>query len=403
MKWVPLITDETKKNYITCIIDLISHELLASPSMEPSLIGENAGVSIYWEYLFLYSKNPTFRNNSIRLINSSLDAISDKPLSYNLSGGVSGILWAYSHLVNSGVLQVKMNDVIDDEVNKFLVDSSKFDIQRYNYDYLHGGLSTLPYFLERIENEFCRKCIYELVIELEKVADILPEGISWMEGFHYISDKEKRYNLGLAHGMPSVIILLSRVLENNIAPEKTTKLLEGLINWILDKKQEDGVKGYFPTVIPSEKPYLSRISWCYGDLGIAIALLQASLVTKNNSWKEEAIMIAKNAASRREPNAGTIDACFCHGAAGNAHFFNRLYHYTEVIEFKEAAIYWYEETLRFYGINGHFKFFMRDPDGTNPRWEDKSGILEGISGIALTFLAAISDIEPKWDRCFLLS
>ncbi|MFM7431585.1 MAG: hypothetical protein ACKO1F_17035, partial [Flammeovirgaceae bacterium] len=41
--------------------------------------------------------------------------------------------------------------------------------------------------------------------------------------------------------------------------------------------------------------------------------------------------------------------------------------------------------------------------GTDNGWVEFDGLLEGSAGIGLALLSAISDIEPKWDRCLLLS
>lgn len=402
MRWEPLITDEKTKQEIINIISTIANDLATTSSKSPSLIGDNAGISLFWEYLFLHSKNNLHHSYCVRCINSSLDAISTTSLSYNLSGGISGILWAYSHLANIGSININLNDVIKDDIHQFFADSAKYDIERFNYDYLHGGLSVLPYYLERSDNRFCRNCISEIIIGLEKKADELPEGISWMEGFHYISNNVKRYNLGMAHGIPSILVLLGRVIEKDIASEKAEKLLERSINWLIAQKNENGINGFFPTVIPGDS-YFRRVSWCYGDLGIAIALFQVGAITNNVYWKDEAIKIAKVVATRFQPDADVMDTCFCHGTVGNAHLFNRLYNYTGLKEFKDAAVYWYIETLNFYKINGHFKFLAREKGGSNPKWEDSVGILEGIAGTGLSFLASIYDTEPKWDRCFLLS
>ena len=45
-------------------------------------------------------------------------------------------------------------------------------------------------------------------------------------------------------------------------------------------------------------------------------------------------------------------------------------------------------------------------DDIGNRWHDDdliAGILTGAAGVALAFLAAITSIEPEWDRMLLLS
>jgi hypothetical protein len=73
MKWQPIITDERTKEYFLDKIYSIANSLAKSTSNSPSLIGDNSGLSIFWEYLFLFSKDNTHRNYSVKLINASAD------------------------------------------------------------------------------------------------------------------------------------------------------------------------------------------------------------------------------------------------------------------------------------------------------------------------------------------
>ncbi len=402
MKWSPLIEDSDLRNSILQTIDIISESLYAiSPDGIGLLVGA-AGISFFWEYLYLHDSNIKYRYYSNGLINSSLDCITTTPMSYNLSGGISGVLWAYRHLMKTGAIKSD-GDIIGNDVRKFLMESAKVDLIQNNYDYLHGGLSPLPFFLEDIENEQSKAFIQEMIVLLENIAERDFDKIAWFEGSYFIEKNIKRYNLGLSHGMPSIIILLSKALENNIDSITVENLMSGCINWILNKFDKKSTTSYFPTFYPSNPPYYSRVSWCYGDLGIVLSLFEASLVTNNISWREEAIKIAINVSQRKIKDSGIQDACLCHGTAGNAHIFNRLYNYTGKYEFKEAAIYWYMETIQFYRVNKHFKITRRDENGGNERLEDSFGLLEGIAGIGLSLIASISEIEPKWDRVLLLS
>ena len=96
----------------------------------------------------------------------------------------------------------------------------------------------------------------------------------------------------------------------------------------------------------------------------------------------------------------------CHGAAGLAHVFNRLFQATGDESFLMAARYWFERTLELRrpgeGIAG-FSAYRPPNDGQEEYWDDQVGILEGAAGIALALLAATTEIEPEWDRMLLLS
>ena len=53
------------------------------------------------------------------------------------------------------------------------------------------------------------------------------------------------------------------------------------------------------------------------------------------------------------------------------------------------------------GVAG-FPMLERNPDGAE-RWVAKRGLLEGETGIALALLAAVTDVDPAWDRMLLVS
>lgn len=79
-----------------------------------------------------------------------------------------------------------------------------------------------------------------------------------------------------------------------------------------------------------------------------------------------------------------------------------MYWETQNPIFKETANYWIEETLKMAkfedGLAG-YKAWYGEKDG----WRNEYGFLEGIAGIGLTLLAHISNEEPTWDKCLLLS
>jgi len=94
------------------------------------------------------------------------------------------------------------------------------------------------------------------------------------------------------------------------------------------------------------------------------------------------------------------DADFCHGSVGVAHIFSRFYNYTGNENFRKAAEYYYRKTIDMAvhpdGLAG-YKHLTDDGLVTD------YSLLEGISGIGLSLISAVSDIEPQWDQCLLLS
>ncbi|MCK5168939.1 MAG: hypothetical protein KAQ75_03590, partial [Bacteroidales bacterium] len=137
---------------------------------------------------------------------------------------------------------------------------------------------------------------------------------------------------------------------------------------------------------------------------VGIALWQAGKNTNNEEWKNKALEILLHTTKRKDLKENSvIDAGLCHGTAGIAHIYNRMYNNTGRDEFKKAAIYWFEQTLKMAkyddGLAGYKAWRTPEYGGL----QNEYGFLEGIAGIGLALISAVSDIEPKWDECLLLS
>ncbi|HKG93849.1 MAG TPA: lanthionine synthetase LanC family protein, partial [Gemmatimonadaceae bacterium] len=128
----------------------------------------------------------------------------------------------------------------------------------------------------------------------------------------------------------------------------------------------------------------TRSAWCYGYPGVAAALLAAARAAGEPGWERAATELALRAARRPPDECGVVDAGLCHGAAGLAQIYNRLWQATGDERLRRAATDWAHRALDF-------------PVPDDP------GLLVGAAGVALALLATVSDVEPEWDRVLLLS
>ena len=148
-----------------------------------------------------------------------------------------------------------------------------------------------------------------------------------------------------------------------------------------------------------------RMAWCYGPLGASAVALEAAKVIGDDEGIEWARTLALACAAIPPDEAGIRDAGLCHGAAGNAQIFYRLARNNEDRLFREAAASWIEATLAYRrpgeGVGGYRMW--GDVGGNKQGWVDDASFLTGSAGVGLTLLAAVTDIEPKWDRLLLLS
>src|SRR5262249_52458102 len=133
------------------------------------------------------------------------------------------------------------------------------------------------------------------------------------------------YNLGVAHGVPGVIALLGLVCAAGIARAEARRLLDCAVTWLLTQQ---GPGGFPHWIEPQVAASPARLAWCYGDPGVASALLCAARHVTEPDWERAAVVIAHQAARRPVAQSGVRDAGLCHGAAGLGHLFNRLFQAT---------------------------------------------------------------------------
>jgi len=88
------------------------------------------------------------------------------------------------------------------------------------------------------------------------------------------------------------------------------------------------------------------------------------------------------------------------GLLSVAHHFNHIYQFSKDIKFKNVACLCYSKLLQKSEIRGDEKIWQTASKGI---WCQHDGLLNGLSGIGLSLLSAVSDIEPKWDECLFLS
>ncbi|MBK9069976.1 MAG: lanthionine synthetase C family protein [Myxococcales bacterium] len=222
------------------------------------------------------------------------------------------------------------------------------------------------------------------------------------------------YNLGLAHGLPGVVVLAAESYAKGIAPALSKALASEVVAWLLRVRTNDGTPGYASWIRVGETNEGGRqIAWCYGGLGVAAAILRAAQVFERNDWRAQAIEIALACVATADAAKPLQDQGLCHGMAGNAHLFNRLYQATGDERLRARAIAYYEATIDAYragtGIGGYKAWGTNGELDRNATYHhqgayvDDPTVLTGSSGVGLALLAAVSHVEPNWDRVLLVS
>lgn len=405
--WTPILASSERAGALAAV-DAIAAAILRQPGLvafNPNVSGGAAGAALLFAFLARSEPENAESNigHALDFLGRSAEMLARRGLqSPALYGGFTGIAWA-TELCREFIEDEDPSSEIDEALAQYLAQQP----WRADYDVVQGLAGYALYALERNNAP-----LLESVVErLSETAVQTPQGTTWFTSPNllYPWQLEKYpqgyYNLGLAHGVPGVIAVLAQACALGVAVEKARPLLDGAVRWMLSHELQgnNGACRFPSTVLHHDDPSgpLTRVSWCYGDLGIALALLWAARSVGEPEWEWKALELARHTAERPIAQAGTMDAGLCHGAAGNAHLFNRLYQATRDPLFLEAARNWIAKTMSYRLPNGGVGNFQawRHDEG----WQDTPGLLEGSIGIALALLAASSTVEPDWDRMLLVS
>lgn len=407
-KWQPILGNELQGRALEATKE-IAAELagLNLPDQDASLAGGSAGIALLYGYLALTHSKPAYEEKTVQFLEAATNSLESEPMSASLYGGFSGIAWACIHLQKR--LEMDTGDFT--EIDRALNRSVSISPWRGDYDLIVGLVGLGVYALERLPHPAARQCLKKVIDRLGEIAEENADGITWFTSPDLLPKWQRDlcprgyYNLGLAHGVPGVIALLAHTYSAGIQRRKTKRLLQGAVKWILQNKLTKDEGSYFSAWAGSGVEQTPcRSAWCYGDPGIAAALLCAARLVGERTWEEEAMKIMLHAAQRPPDEAGVKDAGLCHGSAGLGHIFNRVFQATGHPKFKKAAQFWFQRTLELRtpgkGIAG-YQVHWPEQDGT-VAWKADPGILTGAAGIALALLAAVTPVEPEWDRMLLV-
>ena len=324
---------------------------------------------------------------------------------FSFGDGLMGYGWLLTLLMKTIDMDIEAGLFLK-KLDRCARDYSIGCLKKNNYDFLHGAIGAGVYMIERIDKNDTLSSL-EIIVRLLKESSVPTNtGISWSSPA--LSGKCNSFDLGLAHGIPGIIAFLSMLMRLELKRFNNAQdLIRGSVDFILSNENPNPqLFGFFPhQVSPGNgKPSKSRLAWCYGDLGIAVALWLAGETLFDSSLKEKAIDICLKTTERKcYKETRIIDAGICHGSSGVAHIYNRMYYYTDLKEFKDAANFWIEKTIEIGcfddGIAGFKTWNSPDYGG----WQAEYGLLDGVAGIGLALSSHLSEKEPTWDRFLLLS
>ena len=412
--WQPLLQGESAKAAIDVILEIAEalgpENGMRRTSVRQELVRVDlgsgaAGQALLFTYLAQVWPEEKYAAAADYYLEQAIDYLAEHSLTPGLYSGFTGVAWVAEH--HRRVFEGADDEDEGEQIDQALLSFLQRQPPPENMDLIDGLVGIGVYALERWPHGAAPKCLEQVIHHLGEMAEQGSDGVTWFVPRQRVPAFSRRefphgyYDLGVAHGVPGVIAMLAAAVHVGVASEQARRLLEGAVAWLLTRQNPAGVGSCFPTHTGRGiAARASRLAWCYGDPGVAAALLYAARCVGRLRWEERALRVALAAAERPEEGSRVHDAGLCHGSAGLVHLFNRLYQATGRKRLFEAARHWLDRTLEMRqpgkGVAGYSAYFPQG--GENPQWIAEEGFLMGTAGIALALLAAVSTVEPRWDR-----
>jgi lantibiotic modifying enzyme len=341
------------------------------------LTGE-AGRVLFFLYFARYTGRRADQAEAEARLGRLFDALPGT-LPFTFCSGMAGIAWLLRHAGGTGLVDIDPDEPLRD-IDAQLRERMIEEMRAGRFDYLHGALGVALYLLEASGDPANRDALAATLLALEQHAITDGAGLCWRNPLlDEFAETRGGISLGLAHGMPGIISLLQRFVEAGVDAGRARRLRDGALAYLQAQANGPGAPSCFPTVVLSDDDRHSRVAWCYGDPGVALALWQAGL-------HAAARAVLEHAAGRRAPeHTGVTDLSLCHGSAGLAQIFRRAAQWTGSLVLDEVGRYWVDDTR-----------------ARVAACEDRS-LLTGLPGAGLALMAATGRASSAWDRALLLS
>lgn len=378
----------------------------------PGLARGAGGIALLFSYLNTTWPSAAYADTAERFYERAIEGASRGRLPHGLYAGYTGIAWLSEHLENRLFESDEDDSVegVDEQLDEIVRQWSRNDV----YDLISGLAGIGIYMSERLPRARAQKALASIVDRLDDMAETTDHGVTWFTPAASIPASQRArtptgyYNLGVAHGVPGILPVLAVAATSGINQAKAHALLDGAVNWLLRQARNTEQTPTFATFITPGQTSISRarLAWCYGDAGVAATLLCVADAVGRDDWRSFALNLARRSVTRTAPDDTRVrDPGLCHGAAGLAHLFNRIYQASQDNTLADAARYWLRQSLAMrrddMPIGGYWRMHWQPGDKRAPphgQPTTAAGFLEGAAGVALMLHAATTDIRPDWDR-----
>jgi hypothetical protein len=342
-------------------------------------------------------------------------------------GSLGGLAFAACYLGRSGSRYQRLIGTLE----QALIQKAKPMIAAVNgqrdgvpvnaFDLISGLSGVALYLLSRVESAEAESTLRELVrclVELSCEENGLPR---WHSPTHLMGGDDIMLqqfphgylNCGLAHGIPGPLGVLALAHRAGVTCCGLEEAIDRLAGWLASHRLDDNWGINWPTgvgllppghlagrIAPVSVSPRAQAGWCYGSPGVARALYFAGLALRKAEYCDLAVTAIGDVLKRPIAARYIESPTFCHGVAGLLAIVLRFANDTGAPSLQEGAAELTAQLLGLYEPDSLLGFRSMELEGKRV---DQPGLLDGAPGVALVLLGVACDVEPAWDRIFLLS
>jgi len=391
------------RDQIDIILKSINNSLKIAEPADISLMTGHAGIALFY-YLYGKHKGTETSENGLDQSIQELAESSIVEMHPSFCTGKSGVNWLFTFLYHNDVISKTDRDFLCDDDDDRYEEIALFMLKNSNYDFLHGAIGIAYYLL--YSNTYKNPGFFHDI--LNGLNALIDESHDRKMIPYFDGEKGalaiNQVNMGLAHGLPSVLKFCLQCYNQNICPAQAKSLAILIIDYLKNHTNSDKSLSCYSSIITENKSdwEYSRLAWCYGDLGIGYIIYQAGIIFQDQTNIDFGLGVLKNSTKRRSLEETSANDCgICHGSAGIAHIYNKIWQSTRQPIFKEACDFWVKKTLEFLAGSDWLKGYQKY-DGRSKALKYDNALLEGSAGIGLVLLSYLYE-DFSWDYLLMLN
>ena len=398
---------------VSYLTERITQAVDQSTLANDSLYAGNLGKALYYFYYYRHTNNPVYQQQGEEILEAVFEKLTEGTSKLTrriaLSRGLSGLAWSLHILSNEKLIDYDVAPIvrpIDHSISRVVAHY----IAHNDLDFMHSSTGALAYLTDRLEyNSELRDALEDSVSALEKRLTKYRQG-QYIQNLYiykkYQYGEGSDVNLGISHGLCSILLVLLQLHEGGICQEKIAKIVEQNVLFILStlrlENTTDSRLSAFPSNTIVDLPleneknsffYKQRMGWCYGDLNQVLLLYKAGMILGKREWIDIADQVGAFTLRKRSYEETKIEDIFlCHGTSGVAQFYKSLYQLSGHQQYLVGYDYWLQQTVK--RLNNTFN---------STKVDIAPGFLEGLIGTGLVLMNQELSSSSQWEKLMLLN